>query len=254
MTKAKISETIEQQQSEATRLLDLWYQHPVGERLLQSTQTHLQLMLNDTFGYQAIQTGLPHTLAPFLSAASHIPLHHYMGLTSQPCDAYARAEALPFAHDSVDLVISAHSLEFSPAPHQLLREIERVLTTEGHCIIIAFNPLSIKGLQRLLHVKNRQYRGHYYTFHRIRDWLHLLGFEILEHKRLGYRPAFVHTEKLLQHTVFFEHLGEYCWPILGTLYIIHARKRRITLTPRHASWQISSLLAGAYPKPHLPRS
>jgi SAM-dependent methyltransferase len=44
----------------------------------------------------------------------------------------------------------AHALEFHDDPHQILREVERVLIPEGELIITGFNPISIWGLRQRL--------------------------------------------------------------------------------------------------------
>jgi len=36
-----------------------------------------------------------------------------------------------------------HTLEFTNDPHQVLREVDRVLIPEGHVVILAFNPWSL---------------------------------------------------------------------------------------------------------------
>ena len=38
---------------------------------------------------------------------------------------------LPFESQSIDLVVLPHVLEFSDNPHQVLREVERILRPEG---------------------------------------------------------------------------------------------------------------------------
>jgi len=54
--------------------------------------------------------------------------------------------ALPFAAASIDLVLLPHVLEFASNPHQVLREVERVLVPEGQVVIAGFNPISLFGL------------------------------------------------------------------------------------------------------------
>ena len=39
------------------------------------------------------------------------------------------ATELPFDSDSLDLVLMPHVLEFAESPHQIIREVERVLMT-----------------------------------------------------------------------------------------------------------------------------
>ena len=57
-------------------------------------------------------------------------------------------EELPFATHSIDLVVMPHILEFAEDPHQVLREVERVLVPEGHVVITGFNPASLWGLRQ----------------------------------------------------------------------------------------------------------
>jgi len=47
---------------------------------------------------------------------------------------------LPFAEQSLDLVVMPHTLEFSRDPHSCLREVERVLVPDGRGVICGFNP------------------------------------------------------------------------------------------------------------------
>jgi ubiquinone/menaquinone biosynthesis C-methylase UbiE len=56
---------------------------------------------------------------------------------------------LPFATQSLDLVVLPHVLEFAAEPHQVLREVERVLIPEGQVIICGFNPSSLWGMRQV---------------------------------------------------------------------------------------------------------
>ena len=57
---------------------------------------------------------------------------------------------LPFAANSIDLVVMPHVLEFYDDPHQILREVERILIPEGQIVLTGFNPYSLWGLRRRL--------------------------------------------------------------------------------------------------------
>ena len=46
---------------------------------------------------------------------------------------------LPVCDESADLVFAVHSLEMSEATHELLREIWRILSPEGHLVMIVPN-------------------------------------------------------------------------------------------------------------------
>ena len=49
-------------------------------------------------------------------------------------------EALALAEDSIDVVVLHHVLEFSSDPHQVLREVKRVLIPNGKLFVIGINP------------------------------------------------------------------------------------------------------------------
>jgi SAM-dependent methyltransferase len=148
------------------------------------------------------------------------------------------AAALPFPAASLDLVVLPHTLELSADPHQVLREVERVLVPEGRVLICGLNPASLWGLRqgraqlaRRLGVGDgrlgRLYLpevGDFIAPWRARDWLRLLGFEV-ESERFGcYRPA-VRTEKWLQRTAWMDQAGARWWPVLGAVYVFVAVKR-----------------------------
>ena len=61
----------------------------------------------------------------------------------------AAPDFLPIETNSIDLVLLPHILEFSSNPHQILREVQRVLMPEGHVIVCGFNPRSLWGVRGL---------------------------------------------------------------------------------------------------------
>jgi SAM-dependent methyltransferase len=142
-------------------------------------------------------------------------------------------EALPFAENSLDLLILPHSLELSPDPHATLREAERVLLPEGKLIICGFNPLSLWGFkQKRSHLYKRLNFGDLYlpeagemiAYRRLRDWLRLLNFDV-EPGHFGcFRPA-VRSAGMLQRFAWIDKLGERYWSIFGAVYFVVAVKR-----------------------------
>jgi SAM-dependent methyltransferase len=142
-------------------------------------------------------------------------------------------EALPFAENSLDLLILPHSLELSSDPHATLREAERVLLPEGKLIIFGFNPLSLWGFkQKRSHLYKRLNLGDLYlpeagemiAYRRLRDWLRLLNFDV-EPGHFGcFRPA-VRSAGLLQRFAWIDKLGERYWSIFGAVYFVVAVKR-----------------------------
>jgi SAM-dependent methyltransferase len=146
--------------------------------------------------------------------------------------------ALPFASESVDVVVMPHSLEFHPNPHAILREVDRILIPEGHVVIMSFNPLSFWGLARLLLSwrKRMPWRGKFYTRARLRDWLSLLGFDYVCGRQVFFRPPIQH-EKTMQKLEFMERVGQRIMPLFAGVTVMLARKRTSTLTPIAPSWR-----------------
>ena len=135
---------------------------------------------------------------------------------------------LPFASQSLDLVVLPHVLEFAAEPHQVLREVERVLIPEGQLIVCGFNPASLWGARQLAgrltgaHFLPRD--GEFISPRRMKDWLKLLNMEVNRGHFGCYAPPCA-TEKWLQRYAFMEEGGKRWWPYLGAVYMMHAIKR-----------------------------
>jgi SAM-dependent methyltransferase len=159
---------------------------------------------------------------------------------------------LPFATDSVDGVLLPHTLDFSLDPHQVLREVERVLIPEGKLLLSGFNPWSLWGGVRLLRMRssNPPWCGHFFSSRRILDWLALLGFDLLEIEYLNYRPPF-QSQGLLQKLQFLEQIGDKVYANFGGVYIILAVKRVVTITPIRPKWSVKKRVIPAAAEPTI---
>jgi SAM-dependent methyltransferase len=166
--------------------------------------------------------------------ASRIPLRLAVGGAGAPL--VAEATQLPLATHSVDLLVLPHVLEFSANPHQILREVERVLMPEGQVIISGFNPLSLWGIKGLWGGAAYPWCGSFIGLFRLRDWLTLLGFE-LNGGRFGcYAPPFDQA-RWLQRFSFMESAGDRWWPIAGGVYVVRAVKRTAGMRLVMPSWR-----------------
>jgi SAM-dependent methyltransferase len=199
-----------------------WFSTPQGQYVLDWERTQFDLATEDVFGYRAVQMGL-HQF-DFLRA-NRIPfrftlsLDHGAALAADPMQ-------LPLASQSVDLVALPHALESAADPHLVLREAERVLIPEGQLVISGFNPLSLWRLRQLFARKGSgaPWDERFIGLLRLKDWLHLLGFE-LNGGRFGcYAPPFEHPLWLARFA-FMEKAGARWWPIMGGAYVVRAVKR-----------------------------
>ena len=223
--------------------LETWYQSELGQLLAEQEQQQLHSVLSDLFGYHLLHIGYPGE-ASLLSSSrvSHQVRMHInpsqQAFAQSDKQFYAEPHALPFLPDSLDVVVLSHILEFSSNPHQVLREVEHTLIPEGHVVLTGFNPLSIWSLWRLLFGRHRKlpWCGHFISVTRIKDWLALLGFDMVKTRYYFYRPPLQYRGTMKKLRIV-ERIGSKLWPILGGGYVVVAKKRVQTLTPIRPRWK-----------------
>jgi len=211
---------------------------PPGRYMLRWEQGHLDRAVADVFGYHAVQLGVPQidTLAenrmPLrLCVSDHLPEDEPGGIAARGnrrVEIVTRYEELPFASQSIDLVVMPHVLEIAEEPHQVLREVDRVLVPEGQVIITGFNPASLWGMrQAFVRVGARPFLppdAQFISLPRIKDWLKLLSFEA-NRGRFGCYAPWAGSEGWLSRWAFMEKAGDRWWPFLGNIYLLTAVKR-----------------------------
>lgn len=167
--------------------LSAWQESTRAQRLLQLEARETARQWPEVFGRHLLQIGAWDAQGHLLGGAE--TLHRaVLGTFSEPGVAAVIDPArLPFADKSVDAVLLPHTLEFAGSPHEVLREINRVLNDRGRLFILGFNPWSGWALRRWLGLGHRAFpRGaHFYSAGRVCDWLQLLDFEISEVRRFG---------------------------------------------------------------------
>jgi SAM-dependent methyltransferase len=209
--------------SELTRAESIaeWIETPLGQHLLAREQHYYDEVVADIFGYNAFQLGMS---GAHLLRASRIPFRCRVSAEA-PSDLLADFRDLPIASNSADLVLLPHVLEFDEHPHQILREVARVLMPEGHVVLSGFNPFSLWGGRRAFHRgSDYPWRGRFITLMRVKDWLALLGFEIVGGQMACYAPP-SRQQKWLERFSFMENVGDRWWPIGGGVYFLQAVKK-----------------------------
>jgi SAM-dependent methyltransferase len=222
-----------------------WLQTPLGAYLLEQEQGLFDAAVADLFGFNAIQLGMPEVdllrncRIPFRFRAAEL------GMATLRC----ASSQLPFAGSSADLVLLPHILEFSADPHATLREVERVLLPEGHVVLSGFNPVSLWGMRRLLDRSGSYpWGGKFVSLSRLKDWLALLGLEVVAGRMGCYVPP-LHNIAWLHRCRFMDGAGDRWWPMLGGIYFLVAKKRVTGMRLIRPNWNGARVAQVLMPRP-----
>lgn len=226
-----------------------WLQSPLGNAVLELEARILNDALADVFGFELLQLG---AWGRGMELSQGARTQHRRWLAPDACGPGAiRADyhALPIATASVEAVLMPHTLEHSADPHEVLREVERVLVGEGHLVICGFNLMGPWGLRHLVT------RGRFppparrlMSEGRTRDWLRLLGLEVVESRRYLYAPPW--TRGVPGRTrAWLEGRAARLAPPLAGAYLVKARKRVRALTPIRPAWSRRPAVVGGLAEP-----
>jgi SAM-dependent methyltransferase len=218
-----------------------WFREAPGSLLLEQEHALLEAMLPDLFGFYLVQLGYAAEVPEALFATrirQKIVVDPAGPAPGEVASLAAEAGRLPIRSDTVDAVLLVHTLDFAGDPHQVLREVERILIPEGRLVIVGFNGLSLWGLRRWW-PRGRQAAPWSCRFigpRRIDDWLTLLGLEVEVNRPFMFRPPVRHAAAM-RRLAFMERMGGRFWPALSGAYLIQAVKRVATGTPIVPAWR-----------------
>mgnify|MGYP001824517097 FL=1 len=232
--------------------LESWYARENGLYLLDRTRDAAGLLLDTSFGYHLLQLGAIRGRPLFENS----PINHRIYAAERAGERIGlvtMADELPLESDSIDAVIAHHSLDFAANPHQVLREIQRVLTPQGHLLLIGFNPHSLQGLSTRLRGLSRQSLWHRHqpvSERRLTDWLHLLGCEVQSSTRLYTVPP-IGGGRVRQWLMRCDDWSSRHNLPGGGIYILHAIKQVSALhrPRRQLRLRRERLIGLAVPKP-----
>lgn len=223
-----------------------------GARLYSLEQKLVSESLAQVFGWQLLQIGFwgddDALIVDARTQRKAVLAWHGERGTSPGSVIRSRTDSLAIASDAVDAVLLPHTLEYAAEPHEILREVGRILSGEGHLIVLGFRPFSVWGLRHL-------FAQHGFppglermlSERRLRDWLKLLGFEVVDARRYLFTLPWGSPEPASRS--FFERSGELGWPLLAGGYLLKARKRVYTLTPIRPRWRFRHKVVGSLIEP-----
>lgn len=213
-----------------------WLNSSLGEALLAQETRLVEEALDGIFGEQCLQLGLWGSSNTFLRyARTQRSALIDAGLVPAGPSAIGELHRLPVANDSIDCVILPHTLDFSDRPHAILREVHRVLRSDGHLIVLGFKTGGLWGLRRL--IPGGAFppgATHLISERRLRDWLQLLDLRIHGLTRFFFRWPLPGNGGPSSEN--WERRGQRLWPELAACYMLTAQKRVSTLTPVRPRW------------------
>ena len=231
-----------------------WLTTPLGEALLQQESRVVEEALAGIFGEQCLQVGLwgeanlllRHARTQrtalvdegILSAVGAPHEREGAGFESRAWPAptvIGQLHRLPVATESVDCVVLPHTLDFSDRRHEILREVDRVLTPHGHLVILGFKTGGLWGLRRLIPGAALPPGSETMVAERrLRDWLQLLDMSVQGIDRYFFRWPLPGNRGA--SSVRWEQRGQRWWPEFAACYMLTAQKRVSTLTPVRPVW------------------
>ena len=145
----------------------------------------------------------------------------------------ADANFLPFAEQSVDLLILPHVLDFSECPHDVLRESTQCVTSDGALVIVGFNPMGSISLIKMCRISKGSILSYiqFQSANNVRRLLATLGFEVFAGEFTFFRPP-INRSKILRSLKQLELAGARWWPALGSVYILVARRHSMNVSNR----------------------
>ncbi|WP_044470950.1 class I SAM-dependent methyltransferase [Mannheimia massilioguelmaensis] len=170
-----------------------WQQLPNGQDYCNALSQYFANWLPNILGYQVLKIG-------GLSGEIllDLPMRHQLIISPKIsnnltalCDqsdismVQSKITELPLIEKSIDACFLINTLNFTEDPHQVLREINRVITDSGLLFISLFNPINPLYKPIFAYSSPYKFKLRRYLTCRVIDWLELLNFEILGCEKLS---------------------------------------------------------------------
>jgi SAM-dependent methyltransferase len=227
-----------------------WLRTTLGQALLSQEMRVVEEAFDGIFGEQCLQIGRwgdDRAFLRFARTQRSLCIAATPGAGAGP-GAVGEPHRLPVASDSVDLVLLPHTLDFSERQHAILREVHRVLRSDGHLVVLGFKPGGLWGLRRLIPGAGLPPgASHPISDRRLSDWLRLLDLRIHGVSRYFYRWPLPGNRG--PSSPDWERRGQRFWPELAACYMLTAQKRVYTMTPVRKPWRSQPQVVAGLVKP-----
>jgi SAM-dependent methyltransferase len=156
-----------------------WLNTTTGRNLLREEVRQVRKSLESVFGDQFVQLGVWGDAGLFRRLARTRRAAVVAATPSDGVDFVSALECAAIASESIDAVLLPHTLELALDPHAVLREVDRMLRSDGQLIVLGFNPWGWWGWRHRL---SRQGfppgSARLISDGRLSDWLRLLDFRV----------------------------------------------------------------------------
>jgi SAM-dependent methyltransferase len=228
-----------------------WLATPFGEALLAQEKRLVEEAFDGLFGEQCLQLGLwgdNNSFLRFARTQRTACIADLADADGHP-GAIGQLYRLPVASESIDVVLLPHTLDFADErSHAILREVDRVLTTHGHIVVLGFKPGGLWGLRRLIPGAGLPPgAGRPIGDRQLCDWLQLLDMRIHGVTRYFFRWPLPGNKGASSPA--WEARGRRFWPELAACYMLTAQKRVVTLTPVRQPWRSRTKVVGGIIEP-----
>ena len=223
-------------QVDRSQNLQDWLQTPLGKALLQQEMRVVEEALDGIFGEECLQLGVWGENRTFTRFTRTQRCAVIADSTHGSPSAVAKFHQLPVESDSIDAILLPHTLDYGDRPHEVLREVDRVLRPDGQIVILGFKPAGLWGLRRLIPGAGMPPGAdNLISERRLRDWLKLLDMRI--QSSLSYFFRWPLPRRRVNSSSKWELRGQALWPELAACYMLTAQKRVSTLTPVKPLWR-----------------
>ena len=223
-------------QGARSQLREEWLKTPLGEALLQQEARVVEEALDGIFGEYCLQLGLWGDKRTFLRFTRTQRCSLIAETAEGEPSAIAEMHRLPVESDSLDAVLLPHTLDYTDRQHAILREVDRVLRSNGHVVILGFKPVGLWGLRRLVPGAGMPPGADYLiSERRLRDWLQLLDMRIQSASHYFFHWPLPGNKA--RGSKKWERRGQAWWPELAACYMLTAQKRVSTLTQVRPLWR-----------------
>jgi len=227
-------------------VIGTWYNSPLGQQVLQAEQGVISEPLSHLFGHHLVQIGGPRNFNLVTASPITHQVHLSLAVDSTFPDTHiwAAPHMLPLTPESIDVFVLPHLFEFIDDSNALLKTIYQALAPNGHLIILGFNPYSLWGATRYITQMTplrkqctSPWSGQCLSMYKVRRKLWALNMYTAPPKTCFFRPP-IKNIQALNRLLFTEGLGQLCWPLCGSVYLLMAQKLIQPLTPkRNFFWQ-----------------